>query len=127
MTTATSTPPKQPVKLDTGRHDRRLARRLAEDPEFRDEFERQQRSIAAIDQIVNEIDALRKERNVSKAALARKIRKNPASVRRWLTSTGNPELSNVIAMADALDADVVLVPRKRKLRRLREQATQPAR
>lgn len=52
----------------------------------------------------------------SKAELARLIDKNPASVRRWLTSTGNPELANIVAMADALDADVVLVPREAKRR-----------
>lgn len=48
-----------------------------------------------------------------KAELARVIDKNPASVRRLLTAKGNPELGTVIAIADALDADVVVVPRKR--------------
>ena len=31
---------------------------------------------------------------------------------RMLTAAANPELGTVVAMADALDADVVLVPRK---------------
>jgi hypothetical protein len=39
-------------------------------------------------------------------------RRPPASVRRLLTASGNPELRTVVAMADALEADVVLVPRK---------------
>jgi DNA-binding XRE family transcriptional regulator len=112
MNTAVATPAPKPEKLDTGHHDRRLARRLAEDAEFRAEYERQQRAIAAIDEIVNQLDALRIEHNFSKAQLARMIDKNPASVRRLLTAKSNPELRTVVAMADALDADVVLVPRK---------------
>jgi DNA-binding XRE family transcriptional regulator len=101
-------------KLKTDRHDRRLAKRLVEDPEFKVEFERQQRAIAAIDAIVNGLDALRVEHDYTKAELARMIDKNPASVRRLLTATGNPELRTVVAIADALDADVVVVPRKRR-------------
>jgi hypothetical protein len=111
MSTATAT--RKNSKLDTGHHDRRLARRL-EDPKFRAEFERQQALIAAIDAIVHQLDALREQHDMSKAELARLIDKDPASVRRWLTTTGNPELGNVVAMADALDADVVLVPRKKR-------------
>lgn len=93
-------------------HDRRLARRL-EDPVFRAEYERQRREIDAIDAIVRELDALRVQHGLSKADLARAIDKNPASVRRMLTAPVNPELRTVVAMAEALDADIVLVPRKR--------------
>ena len=102
------------LKLKADRHDRRLAKRLVEDPGFKVEFERQQRAIAAIDEIVNGLDALRVEHDYTKAELARMIDKNPASVRRLLTATGNPELRTVVAIADALDADVVVVPRKRR-------------
>ncbi|MEX2556384.1 MAG: hypothetical protein WEB06_12230 [Actinomycetota bacterium] len=38
--------------LDATYHDRRIARRLKEDPEFRAEFERQRREIARIDSSV---------------------------------------------------------------------------
>lgn len=96
---------------DTSFHDRRLERRLNEDPEFRAEFERQQREIAAIDGIVNQLDALREEHGLSKAELARMIGKNPAAVRRLLTASGNPELRTVVSMAAALDAEVQIVPR----------------
>ena len=105
--------------LDASYHDRRLARRLAEDPEFKAEFERQRRAIAAIDEIVNRLDALRIEHDLTKAELARAIDKNPASVRRLLTAKGNPELATVVAMADALDADVLVVPRRRRSGRRR--------
>lgn len=104
------------TKLDTSYHDQRLAR-LLEDPEFKAEYERQRRAIAAIDAIVNSLDALRAEHDLSKAELARAIDKNPASVRRLLTAKGNPELATVVAIADALDADVVVVPRKKTSRR----------
>ncbi len=100
------------TKLDTSFYDCRRAE-LMKDPEFKAEYERQRRAIAAIDEIVNRLDALRVEHDLSKAALARAIDKNPASVRRLLTAKGNPELGTVIAIADALDADVVVVPRKR--------------
>jgi DNA-binding phage protein len=107
----TITTDKRQTKQDTGYHDRRLARRLQEDPEFRAEFERQQREIAAIDAIVNRLDALREEHGMSKADLARAIDKNPAAIRRLLTASGNPELRTVVAMAEALGAEVKIVPR----------------
>jgi DNA-binding phage protein len=98
--------------LDTGYHDRRLARRL-QDPEFRAEFEREQAEIAAIDAIVNELDGLRERSGMTKAALARAIDKNPAAVRRLLTASGNPELRTVVAIAQALGAEVRIVPKAR--------------
>ena len=100
---------------DTSYHDRRLVRRL-EDPAFLAEYERQRREIDALDAIVRELDALREQAGMSKADLARAIDKNPASVRRLLTAPVNPELRTVVAMAEALDADIVLVPRKRAKR-----------
>jgi DNA-binding phage protein len=109
--------PKQTTRtLDIGYHDRRLARRL-EDPTFRKEYERELRQIKAVDQLVHELEALRAQHGVSKAELARTIDKNPAAVRRLLTASGNPELKTVVAIAEALDADVKIVPRKRSARR----------
>ncbi len=102
-------------------HDRRLARRLSEDPELRAEFERQKRSIATIDAIVYQLDSLREQHGLTKAELAREVGKNPASVRRLLTAPANPELRTVVAMADALGADVRIVPRK-GVRRARKSA-----
>lgn len=107
--------------LDTGHHDRRLQRRLRESPEFRAEFERQQREIAAIDAVINTLDELRTERNLTKAQLAREIGKNEASIRRLLTAPVNPELRTVVALADALDADIRIVPRRRTAARRKTQ------
>jgi DNA-binding phage protein len=103
-------------------HDRHLARRLAE-PEFRTEFEKASRQIAAIDAIFNDLDSLRTNPGMTKAGHAREIGKNPASVRRLFTAPANPELRTLVAIADALDADVVIVPRSR--RRRRPQLPQP--
>jgi DNA-binding phage protein len=96
-----------------GRHDRWLKSQL-EDPEFREVFERERREIAIIDEIVNALDHRRDELGLSKADVARLIGKNAASVRRLLTAPGNPELRTVVAIAEALDVDVKLVPRKRR-------------
>lgn len=93
-------------------HDRYLAERLA-DPVFAAEYKRHKRQIETIDRLVNTLDGLREELRLSKAELARTIGKNPASVRRLLTASGNPELRTVVAIAEALDADIKIVPRTR--------------
>lgn len=100
---------------DTSLHDRWLAEQL-EDPEFRAEYERERREIGVIDDIVNALDHLRAESGRSKAELAREIGKHPASVRRLLTAPGNPELRTIVAIADVLDAEIKVVPRKRSRR-----------
>jgi transcriptional regulator with XRE-family HTH domain len=94
-----------------------LARRLSEDPAFRTEYERERRAIAAIDDVVNALEELRVAHALSKAELARAIDKNPASIRRLLTARGNPELGTIVALADALDAEIKVVPRKPSARR----------
>jgi len=98
--------------LDTTYHDRRLARRLDEDPEFRAEFERQRREIAQIDAVVRQLDELREEAGMSKAELARAIGKEPSSVRRFFTADVNPELKTVAALADVLGAKVEVVAKE---------------
>jgi DNA-binding phage protein len=102
--------------MTTSIHDRLLADRM-KDAEFRAEFERASREIMAIDRIVNELDALRATHGLTKAELAREIGKNPASVRRLFTAPANPELRTVVAIADALDADVVILPRSQRRKR----------
>jgi len=96
---------------DTAHHDRRLARRLKQDPEFRAEFERQRRQIDQIDSVVRQLDELREEAGMSKAELARAIGKEPSSIRRFFTADVNPELKTVAAVADVLGAKVAVVPR----------------
>lgn len=100
--------PTRSADKDARFHDRRLTRRL-EDPEFRAEFERQRREIATVDSIVNQLETLRAEQQISKAELARAIDKHPAAIRRLLTASGNPELRTVVALAEALGVEVQLV------------------
>lgn len=104
------------MSTDISYRDRRLAQRL-EDPEFRAEYERAQREIAQIDSLMQKLDCLREEAGMSKAQLAREIDKNPASIRRLFTSEANPELKTIVAIAEALDAEVIVKPRRAKRRR----------
>lgn len=99
-------------KRDTSYHDRRLARRLKEDAEFRAEYERHRREVAQIDAVVRELDELRERAGMSKAELARQIGKDPASIRRLFTAEVNPELKTVAAVANALGAEVKAVSRR---------------
>jgi len=100
--------------LDTTYHDRRLAQRLGNDPEFRAEFERQRREIAQIDTVVRQLDELRRGAGISKAELARAIGKEPSTIRRFFTAEVNPELKTVAAVADALGAKVEVVASKNR-------------
>lgn len=98
--------------VDTTYHKRRLAERL-KDPEFRAEYERARAEIAQIDSVMRTLDHLREEAGFSKAELAREIGKDPASIRRLFTAQVNPELKTIAALAQALDAEVQVVPRKK--------------
>jgi DNA-binding phage protein len=113
MATALASKPKTKTAQNTSYHDRRLARRLEEDPEFRAEYERERNEIAMIDTIVHQLEALRAEMGLTKAELARAVGKHPASIRRLLTASGNPELRTVVALESELGAEVQLVPKKR--------------
>lgn len=107
------------TKIDATYHDRRLERRLKEDPEFRAEFERQRREIAQIDLVVRQLDELREKAGMSKAELARSIGKEPSSIRRFFTADVNPELKTVAAVADALGAEIRVIASKKQTRRSR--------
>lgn len=96
--------------VDNSYHKRRLDARL-KDPEFRAEYERARAEIGQIDAIMRTLDHLREEAGFSKADLARQIGKDPASVRRLFTAQVNPELKTIAALAQALDAEVQIVPR----------------
>lgn len=92
--------------LDTSYYDRRLAKRLAEDPEFRAEYEQQRRQVDQIDRVIRQLDEMREQAGMSKADLARAIGKEPSAIRRLFTAAVNPELKTVAAIADALGARV---------------------
>jgi DNA-binding XRE family transcriptional regulator len=97
----------------SGYHERRRASRLR-DPEFRAEYETASAEIAQIDAVLRTLDELREEAGLSKAEIARRIGKNPASVRRLFTAQANPELKTIVSLAHALHAEVEIVPRRKK-------------
>ena len=79
------------------------------DPEFEGEYARSQRVIAGINAVMQRLDALRAQEGVTKAELARKIGKDPATVRRLFSAQVNPTLETVVALADQLGASVQVV------------------
>lgn len=101
------------TSLDTSLHDRRRAERL-QDREYRDAYEQASQEIAQTDHVIQALDALRVDMGVSKAELARRINRNPSSIRRLFTAhQTRPELALVAAIADALGAEVRVVPTTR--------------
>lgn len=54
----------------------------------------------------------RADKQLSKADLAKVVNVNPVTVRRVLTDpSANPRLSTLVALANALDCEITLVPR----------------
>jgi len=103
--------------LDVSLHDRRRARRM-EDPEYRAAYEQAAREIAQTDAVIRALDTLRTELGVSKAELARRVNRNASSVRRLFTARqARPELPLIVALADALGAELRVVPRSPQARR----------
>lgn len=99
-------------------HERLRESRLR-DPEFRAEYERASAEITQIDAILQTLDDLREEAGLSKAEIARRIGKNPASVRRLFTAQVNPELKTIVALAYALNAELRIVSGTKKPARMR--------
>jgi DNA-binding phage protein len=113
--------------LDTSLHDRLHAEWL-KDPEYREAYERAARQTAQIDTVINTLDALRADLGMSKAELARRVGRNASSVRRLFTASGaRPELPLIVALADALDVEVRIVPRKRRAHHVTTELRSPRR
>jgi len=112
---------------DTSLHDRLHAEWMQE-AEYRDAYERAARQTAQVDSVINTLDALRADLGMSKAELARRVGRNASSVRRLFTASGaHPELSLIVELADALDAELHVVPRKRKPARVPTELRSPRR
>lgn len=103
--------------LDVGLHERRRAKRM-DDPEFRAAYERSRSEIEQTDRVIRVLDEMRTDLGMSKAELARRINRNASSIRRLFTASSvRPELPLVAAIADALGAEVKVVPKKRLRKR----------
>ena len=67
--------------------------------------------IATIDEVVNAIDDAREAAGLSKAELARAIQKEPATIRRLLSSdNSNPTLGTLAEVAAALGLRITVEP-----------------
>lgn len=88
-----------------------LRERLTSDPEFARQYLLEWVKVSTVDRIVNELDAKRDELGLSKADLARAVRRDPAAIRRLLSeATGNPTLETVSGVAAAVGMKLELVP-----------------
>jgi DNA-binding XRE family transcriptional regulator len=100
--------------LDTSYYTKRRQDWLADDA-TRAEYERERREIEQIDTVIRSLDELRQDAGMSKAELARRVGRNPASIRRLFTAEqARPELPLIISIANALDANVEIRARSRR-------------
>jgi transcriptional regulator with XRE-family HTH domain len=88
-----------------------------ENPEFQAEYERAGREIDQVNSVVRQLDELREAAGLSKAELARRIGRDPSSIRRLFTAQANPELLLIASIAEGLDAEVRVVPQRSARRR----------
>ncbi|MGA8295967.1 MAG: helix-turn-helix transcriptional regulator [Acidimicrobiales bacterium] len=103
--------------LDVGLHERRRDRRM-QDPQYRAAYEQAARELAQTDAVIQQLDSLRADMGISKAELARRVNRNASSVRRLFTASQvRPELPLIAALADALGAELRVVPMTAEARR----------
>lgn len=82
-----------------------------QDPEFLREYVVESMRISTIDSVVNAIDDAREAAGMSKAELARAIQKEPATIRRLLSSeSSNPTLGTLAEVAAALGLRITVEP-----------------
>ena len=79
-----------------------------ESPEYEHAYQEAVARVRAIDELVRSIDHCREARGLSKAELARKAGLPPEAVRRLFTMRSpNPTATTLVALARALDLDLV--------------------
>lgn len=84
------------------------------DPEYRRAYKAAKARIARTDALVRALDQRRAERGMTKAALAKAAGLQPEVVRRLFTMDApNPTAATLLALAEALDLEVVARPKKR--------------
>ena len=89
-----------------------------QDPGFAREYIIESVRIATIDAVINSLDEARVSAGLSKAALARAIGAEPATVRRlFSTSRANPTLGTLAEVAAALGLRISVEPLAEKERR----------
>jgi hypothetical protein len=98
------------------------------DPQFAALFYLETERIQMIDSIINQLDDLRIEANVSKVELARRMQSEPANVRRLFSAMkSNPTAATIVDIALALGYQLKLEPlpksRQRKIAKALENLT----
>ncbi|MEO8696414.1 MAG: helix-turn-helix transcriptional regulator [Acidimicrobiales bacterium] len=89
-----------------------LAERM-KDPAYRAAYDAAKRRIEQVDALVQALDDRREQLGITKAELARRADLAPEAVRRLFSvDAPNPTATTLIALADALDLE--LVPRRRR-------------
>ena len=84
-----------------------------EDPAYRAAYEQARDRIARTDALVRSLEERRAARGMTKADLARKAGLAPEVVRRLFTmESPNPTAGTLVALADALDLELVTTPKK---------------
>lgn len=84
-----------------------------EDPAYRAAYELARDRIARTDALVRSLEERRAARGMTKADLARKAGLAPEVVRRLFTmESPNPTAGTLVALADALDLELVTTPKK---------------
>ena len=98
------------TKVSTGA-ERYLANRR-KDPEHRADYDKAMRRIKQVDAMVRALDDRRVALGLSKAELARRADLAPEAVRRLFSiEAPNPTIVTLVALADALDLELTVVPR----------------
>lgn len=89
------------------------------DPEYEHAYQDAAATVRAIDELVRSIDERREARGLSKAELARRAGLPPEAVRRLFTMRSpNPTATTLVALASALELDLVAEPRMKPARQV---------
>ena len=89
-----------------------------ENPEYERAYKEAAATVRAIDELVRSIDIRREERGLSKAELARQAGLPPEAVRRLFTMRSpNPTATTLVALARALELDLIAEPRTEPVRK----------
>lgn len=89
------------------------------DPDYRRAYEAAKTRISQTDALVRSLDERRLARGMTKADLARAAGVQPEAVRRLFTMQApNPTAATLLALADALDLEVVTRPKRRNAKKV---------
>ena len=89
----------------------RLRSEIDADPVRRERAAAFRRQIDMVNELMWAIDDQRIELGMSKAELARRVDRDASSIRRLFSTGGNPEITFVAALAEAVGLRVIAVPR----------------